>query len=194
MKVLHIGQMIGGLDVYIRNTISYASDSLDFVIACGKDDDHKRVERFGKPVKEYGISLHRALNPLKDIKAIVESIRIIIKEKPDIIHCHSAKGGVVGRIAGFLTGTKTFYTPHAFSYLSTPSRLKRSVYLLIEKICRLNSCLLACSESEMESGMNVVGYRAQRAYCWHNSVSNVKGINYIPPPACIKQSVYQLYR
>ena len=137
----------------------------------------------GIKVKEYGISLYRALNPLKDIKAIVESIRVIKKEKPDIIHCHSAKGGVVGRIAGFLTGTKTFYTPHAFSYLSTPSIQKRRVYLLIEKMCRLNSRLLACSESEMESGMNVVGYSAQRAYCWHNSVPNIKGINYITPPS-----------
>ena len=189
MKVLHIGQMIGGLDGYIRNTISYASDSLDFVIACGKDDEHKRVERFGKPVKEYGISLYRALNPLKDIKAIVESIRVIKKEKPDIIHCHSAKGGVVGRISGFLTGTTTFYTPHAFSYLSTPSIQKRRVYLLIEKMCRLNSRLLACSESEMESGMNVVGYSAQRAYCWHNSVPNVKGVNYITPPSSTYQTI-----
>ena len=43
MRVLHIGQMIGGLDVYIRNAISYASDSLDFVIACGKEDEHKQI-------------------------------------------------------------------------------------------------------------------------------------------------------
>lgn len=193
MKILHIGQMIGGLDVYIRNTITYASDSLDFVIACGKDDEHKLVERHGKPVKEYRISLYRTINPLHDIKAIIESIRIIWKEKPDIIHCHSAKGGVVGRIAGFLTGTKTFYTPHAFSYFSTPNRIKKMAYLLVEKMCRLNSRLLACSESEKESGMKVVGYNAKRAYCWHNSVPNTNGLNNIAPPTHISKNQYISY-
>ena len=38
MKVLHIGQMIGGLDIYIRNSITFASGSLDYVIMHGKDD------------------------------------------------------------------------------------------------------------------------------------------------------------
>ena len=48
MKVLHIGQMIGGLDVYIRNSITFASGSLDYVIMHGKDDyksymNHRKI-------------------------------------------------------------------------------------------------------------------------------------------------------
>lgn len=174
MKILHIGQMIGGLDVYIRNTISYSADSLEFVIVCGKDDKHKLVERRGKIVKEYGISLYRAINPIYDIMALVQAVQIIRREKPDVIHCHSAKGGVVGRISGFLTGTKTFYTPHAFSFLSSPNTLKRRIYVIIEKMCRLNSKLLACSESEKEMGLRQIGYKDVNAFCWHNSVPNVK--------------------
>ena len=46
MKVLHISQMIGGLDIYIRNTIIYNKvEGNEYIIACGKDDKHKPVIR-----------------------------------------------------------------------------------------------------------------------------------------------------
>lgn len=35
MKILHIAQMIGGLDVYIRNSITYSSGNIDYVIMHG---------------------------------------------------------------------------------------------------------------------------------------------------------------
>ena len=115
MKILHIGQMIGGLDIYIRNSIIYNKvESNEYVIVCGRDDKHQPVVRNGIAVKEYPISLFRSLNPVNDLKALIQAVKIIKKEKPDVIHCHSAKGGIIGRTAGWITGVKTFYTPHAF--------------------------------------------------------------------------------
>lgn len=55
---------------------------------------------------------------------MVQTVRIIKKEKPDVIHCHSAKGGMIGRIVGFVTNTPVFYTPHAFSFLFAESKKK----------------------------------------------------------------------
>lgn len=87
MKILHIGQMIGGLDIYIRNSINNKVEGNEYVIACGKDDKHQPVIRNGVEVKEYPISLFRSLNPLNDLKALIETVKIIKKEKPDVIHC-----------------------------------------------------------------------------------------------------------
>ena len=126
MKILHIGQMIGGLDIYIRNSIIYNDvEDNEYVIVCGKEDKHPSVIRKGTVVKEYPISLFRSLNPVNDFKALIQAIKIIKKEKPAVIHCHSAKGGIIGRTAGWITGVKTFYTPHAFSFLCTSSKMKR---------------------------------------------------------------------
>lgn len=170
MKVLHIGQLIGGLDIYIRNTITFASGDIDYIIMHGRNDNSKPICSYGHPVKEYLTDLQRDLSLLKDLKALYQAIRIIHKEKPDLIHCHSAKGGVVGRIAGFLTHTKTFYTPHAFSFLSTQSGLKRKIYLFIERTTKLDGWLLACSESERMMGINIVHYHKDKALVWNNAV------------------------
>ena len=68
MKVLHVGQMIGGLDIYIRNSIVYNKADNEYVIVCGDKDKHEPVIRDGKVVREYHISLYRStsvhLNPL----------------------------------------------------------------------------------------------------------------------------------
>lgn len=174
MKIMHIGQMIGGLDVYIRNTIMYTEDGFDYVIVHGEKDNSKPVVKHGKPIREHRIRLHRELNLLWDIVALIQAVILIRKECPDIIHCHSAKGGFVGRIAGWLTGTRTYYTPHAFSFLCTDSKAKRWVYLLLERIARRNSCLLACSESEWELGIKVVHYKEEKALVWHNAVPDIE--------------------
>ena len=137
MKILHLGQLIGGLDIYIRNSIINTNNSFEFIVVHGKSDQNKPILKNGEQIKEYLIDLQRNLNPWNDLKCLIQAIRIIQLQKPDIIHCHSAKGGVIGRIAGFITRTKTFYTPHAFSFLSTSNKYKRKVYLFLEKIASL---------------------------------------------------------
>ena len=168
MKILHIGQMIGGLDDYIRNSIQFASVDLDYVIMHGMDDYKTPVYCKGKEVKEYSSSLQRNLNPWKDVQTLYQAIRIIYKERPDVVHCHSAKGGIIGRIAGFITNTPTLYTPHGYSFLCTPSPTKQWVYKTIERITKCGSYMLACGESEMKLGIDKIGYNDEKALCWHN--------------------------
>ena len=171
MKVLHIGQLIGGLDIYIRNSITYASGDIQYIIMHGKNDNNKPIFSKGKPVKEFKTNLQRNLNPIKDFIALFEAIYIIIREQPDVIHCHSAKGGIIGRIAGFITRTPTLYTPHGFSFLCSPSSKLKWIYKFIEKKTRCSSYMLACGESEQKLGITEVGYKKEKALCWHNCVA-----------------------
>ena len=174
LKIMHIGQMIGGLDVYIRNSIIYATSNFEYIIVHGKEDESKPVVKEGVAIKEYAVSLYRSLNPIKDIRGLCQCVKLIKKEKPDLIHCHSAKGGIIGRIAGAMTKTKTFYTPHAFSYLCTESKFKRRLFLTIERLTKFKTNLLACSDSERELGINVVKYKEDRAFVWNNAVPDPK--------------------
>ena len=170
MKILHIGNIKSGIDTYVRNTVAKADDDFEFVIVGGADDNSEPFIRHWKQVKTYKIDMYRALNPIKDVKAVMQAIRIIRKERPDLVHCHSAKGGVIGRFAAFLTGTKVAYTAHAFSFLSAESKKKAFIFLLLEKIAKLNSYLLACSGSERTLGIEKVGFNERKAFAWNNAV------------------------
>jgi glycosyltransferase involved in cell wall biosynthesis len=50
-------------------------------------------------------ALHREIGPLRDAQAILRLARLIRKERPTILHTHTAKAGAVGRIAALLAGS-----------------------------------------------------------------------------------------
>lgn len=173
MKFMMIGQMVGGLDIYIRNTVTYADKDIEYIIVRGEDDHCRPVIHNGIQVREIAISLYRALNPWRDLKGLFQAIKVINEERPDLVHCHSAKGGVIGRIASWWCGIPCAYTPHAFSFLCSNNRLKRGLFRLIEKLTKFNTYVLACGESEREMAINEVGYKPERSLCWSNSVPDV---------------------
>ena len=190
MKILHVGNLKSGIDTYVRNTAALTSDDFKFVIVNGADDNSEPYMRHGEPLKQYSIDMYRKLNPLKDIKAVMQAIRIIKKEKPDLVHCHSAKGGVIGRFAAFFTGHKSVYTAHAFSFLSAESAKKQKVFLTLEKIAKLNSVLLGCSESERKLGIEKVGYTEKNAFAWNNAIPRIQEKDILEPDDTIRHEKY----
>ena len=62
-------------------------------------------------------SFSRSVNIKNDINAYFELIKIEKEIKPDIIHLHSSKAGILGRLAFDSRKRKIFYTPHAYAFL-----------------------------------------------------------------------------
>jgi glycosyltransferase involved in cell wall biosynthesis len=48
--------------------------------------------------------LHRSITPLRDARAVVRLAQLIRRERPTILHTHTAKAGAVGRAAALLAG------------------------------------------------------------------------------------------
>lgn len=92
-------------------------------------------------------SLVREISPVNDIKAIVELRRIIKEESPDIVHLHSSKAGVIGRLSsiGLRKKSKVIFTVHGWAFTDgVSSRLKKSLYRIIEKSVRHFTDLFIC--------------------------------------------------
>ncbi len=170
MKVMHICQMIGGIDTYVRNSIQAADGSMSYVIVGGKRDNNRPVLSNEKKVPEIKVDLKREIDIISDFRALYQILNAIKSEHPDVIHCHSAKAGLLGRLAGWLTGTKTYYTPHAFSFLSGETTRKRRLYKFLERLTRFDAKVIACGETEQRLARNYVKYPDYRALVWHNCV------------------------
>ena len=50
--------------------------------------------------------LGREISPLRDLLATIRLARLIRKERPQILHTHTAKAGTVGRVAARLAGSR----------------------------------------------------------------------------------------
>jgi len=87
-------------------------------------------------IYSYRISgLGRSLNLIGDMKAFVYLVREISRFKPDIIHTHTAKAGVLGRAAALFSRQSpiVIHTFHGHLLQGYFSPLKRSLIVSVEK-------------------------------------------------------------
>jgi len=86
--------------------------------------------------------------------AILRINTILRKEKPSVVHLHSSKAGIIGRLACRLARVNTIiYSPHGFSFLKQDiRRLFQKLFFFIEFCAsRIQPCtILAVSKGEQE--------------------------------------------
>jgi glycosyltransferase involved in cell wall biosynthesis len=72
---------------------------------------------------EAGVPVHRLPlvrgygSPGRDAAALRGLRALISPDRHDLVHCHSAKGGVLGRIAARTRGVPAIYSPHCFPFV-----------------------------------------------------------------------------
>jgi glycosyltransferase involved in cell wall biosynthesis len=142
-------------------------DRFDTTLVCGRPgpgegDMTPRARERGIRVVEVP-SMQRELAPWADAVSLARIIRIVRRERPDIIHTHLAKAGMLGRLAArAFPGAKTVHTfhGHVFSGYFTPKRTR--VFLAIERwLARGTDRIIALTGSQREE---LVGkYRIGRA-------------------------------
>lgn len=153
-KILHIVEAFGGgVFTYLSDLCNALVSIYDITIAYSirAQTPENFKQYFDSRIQFiYVENFQRSLNPFKDLKAIKELKKITTKVKPDIIHLHSSKAGVLGRIAINGKSTPLFYTPHGYSFLMMDQKkIKRDVYRMIERIfARFPCTIISCSEGE----------------------------------------------
>lgn len=172
-KIAHIARPISGVGVYISLLTKYIdNESFVNVLICNTNENIiEPRDQLGKVIKIHHANIIRKIHPIKDFITLLNIIKILKKENPDVIHCHSAKAGILGRIAGFYLKKKTFYTPHAYSYLSQKTKIKKTLFKFIERsISYLPAKTLACSNSEYKRAERDLKINKKKLCVWNNSI------------------------
>lgn len=176
LKIAHILNSVGGVDVSLRLILKHInSEKFESIVIHGeKDTDTDYLDNKGRKIKDYKVSIERDISIFRDLKAIYSTYKIIKKERPNIIHAHSAKGGIIAKTITTFLKIPVLHTPQAYSFLSAQNGLKRSIYLGIEKIFRgPNNKILASSKSEQNRAIKEVGYKPEAALLFNNSIDPI---------------------
>ncbi|MEI6614288.1 MAG: glycosyltransferase [Chrysiogenales bacterium] len=97
--------------------------------------------------------LTRGISLSKDLRTLFSLIRLFKIIKPQIVHTHSSKAGILGRLAAFAARVPIIiHSVHGFSFSPFQSLFKRNFYLFFEKICRpLTSHFVFVAKDDIES-------------------------------------------
>lgn len=174
-KVLHIVEAFGGgVFTVLVDLLNGISNDYDIVVAYSlrpqTPDNFK--EYFNDNIKFIEVkNFARSINLIKDFKAVCEIRKIFKQENPDIVHLHSSKAGIVGRLAIYNKSVRMLYNPHGFSFLKQDdSRLKRFIYKAIEKgvaIINHKCTIVGCSNGEYKEAKRL----NKNSVCINNGIN-----------------------
>jgi glycosyltransferase involved in cell wall biosynthesis len=171
LQIVHVSGCLGGVETYLQLLATHNDPSklkLSFVLPESCELEKYATEQ-AMPVSI--VPVKRAIAPWSDLRAMLALRRIVRRSAPDIVHLHSSKAGLVGRLACLGLKCKVVYTPHAYFYLAKRG-LTRQLFIMAERVLdRLSrSTTLGTSPSEQQRAIQDIGCPPRRVEYILNAV------------------------
>ncbi|SMO83643.1 Glycosyltransferase involved in cell wall bisynthesis [Chryseobacterium rhizoplanae] len=132
-KLVRITTVPLSLKILLKGQHRFMSEHFDVigVSSPGKELDEVKKD---EEIDVIAIDMSRKITPLKDIKSLWSTYRFLRKEKPQIVHTHTPKAGIVGMLAAKMAGVPHRLHTVAGLPLMEVTGVKRQVLDLVEKL------------------------------------------------------------
>lgn len=158
---IHNRLIIGGPSTNVTYLTKYMAPEFETLLVIGEKDDHEQdatylLDRLG--IQAVTVSeMKRSLHPVNDGKSYMEIKAIIEKFKPDIVHTHAAKAGIIGRMAAdSLKVPIILHTFHGHVFHSYFSKWQTESFIMLERyMAKKSTGIVAISETQKEELANI---------------------------------------
>lgn len=162
LKVLHIVEaLMGGIYSYFKDlsAVLDKEHTLETTIIYSEKrhgiDPSKIRSTISPKINLIVVPMERELSPRSDFMAYRKLKTILSEIRPDVLHLHSSKAGILGRAAHLFSRSKSelFYTPHGYAFLRKDvSQATLKMYYAIEKSAQIvvGGTTIACGDTEYE--------------------------------------------
>ncbi len=161
MRVLHVIEAtIGGTRRHVVDLVGGLADAgVDVALVAAVEREPAfaaDLERLAaKGVRVHELAMVRAVRPGRDLRDLKALRAILEREAPDVVHSHSSKAGVLGRLASWHGEQgRRVHTPHTFAFLfdSMFGVVQRGVFRQIETLLAgATERLIAVSAGEADT-------------------------------------------
>ncbi|MEM7435947.1 MAG: glycosyltransferase family 4 protein [Myxococcota bacterium] len=105
------------------------------------------VEAAGIP--HFAVPMTRRFTPIADLRALVSLIRVMRREKFDLVHTHTPKAGLLGQLAARFAGVPAVAnTLHGFYFHDDTKPVPRRFYIWMERIAASCSDIILSQNRE----------------------------------------------
>jgi glycosyltransferase involved in cell wall biosynthesis len=117
-------------------------------------------------------SLVRHINPLKDLVALCTLLGHVRRQRPDIVHTHTSKAGILGRLAARLAGVpRVVHTSHGHVFYGHFGRFASAFFLSLERwFGRFTAKTVALTPTERQDYIDLGVGRAEDIVTIHSGV------------------------
>lgn len=144
--------IVGGPLLNATLLTRYMAPEFETLLVAGQKESHEKEADF--VVKDLGIEpkflpeMERSINLFQDYKAYLKMKKIIREFKPDIVHTHAAKPGMIGRMAArSMKAPVIIHTYHGHVFHSYFGNFKTKAIIKAEQFMgRRSDAIIAISE------------------------------------------------
>jgi glycosyltransferase involved in cell wall biosynthesis len=148
----------GGAQRVVLQT-ARALDRQDFEVALAwgpgdlLDDEAAKIPHLERiPVPP----LVRPIAPISDLRALAALRAAVRSFQPQIVHTHSSKAGILGRLAARLEGVPSVHTVHGFGFTPLQAAPKRFLLRSVERlIARFTDHFVTVSDADRQRGIDI---------------------------------------
>ncbi len=132
--ILTRSDAIGGAFVHVRDlALMLCGAGHQVEVLIGRGDRYVQdMEKVGVHVRKLK-HLVRPVHPWHDLLAFWELRRTLTDLKPDLVSTHSAKAGIIGRLASRSLGIPNLFTAHGWIFTEGTPRLRGRIFECAEK-------------------------------------------------------------
>ncbi len=131
IRITTVPQSLRGL---LKGQLNFMSQNGFEVIGISSPGEILEEVSKSEVVRTFGIEMTRTISPIKDLKALFQLIEFFRKEKPQIVHTHTPKAGLLGMLAAKISGVPHRLHTVAGMPLLVSKGNKRKLLNLIEKL------------------------------------------------------------
>ena len=161
---------VGGPAVIVAELMRGLDKSaFEQILVTGFCDENEAdyLDTVAKDIKATRIAgLGRSVSLIADLKAFFGLVSLIRKYKPDVIHTHTAKAGVLGRLASLLAGRGAVrvHTFHGHLLHGYFNGFTTKIVILIEKILAARTSVLIAIGSKVRDDLIAAGIGSEDKY------------------------------
>jgi glycosyltransferase involved in cell wall biosynthesis len=137
MRILHIvgdSKFGGGTKVVISLSVMAKQAGHDVDVLTTDPCSQEALRQSGIGVVDADV-IWRSIRPWRDLKGLLRLYRMLRAGSYTLVHTHTSKGGLVGRLAAKLAGIPiVIHTVHGFAFHEESPRLELCLYSLLEKL------------------------------------------------------------
>jgi glycosyltransferase involved in cell wall biosynthesis len=154
---------VGGPAVIVADLMrGIDSNRFNQILVTGYCDDSEAdyLETVATDVEAIRIGgLGRSISPMADLRAFFSLVAMIRRERPDVVHTHTAKAGVLGRLATILSGSKArrIHTFHGHLLHGYFSGWRVQLVISIEKFLASKTDVLVAVGNQVKGDLLAAG-------------------------------------